>query len=283
MPLGLDGKRIATPYGKDFPVCKRERDKLRCILLGMYSRCYLPEAIGYIRWGGRGIRISPEWFDEENHLLNYRAFFIWAKENGFRIGLQIDRINNDGWYSPSNCRWVTPSQNNRNKRNNKILNFRGESLCQKSMAEKYGIDVFILHNRLRNGWTVERALLEPISPSEKVLTFRGETHNQAEWGRILGIKGDTIKDRLASGWSIEKALSTPLGLGGRSRLVEYKGEKHTIREWADKSPLKYRTFLHRLAMGWSMDEIFRTPLKSVHDKRVRRRERLDKNVNSTKI
>lgn len=273
MTLGLDGKRIATPYGKDFPVSKRERDKLRRILIGMYRRCYVPRNIGYSNYGGRGIRISLEWFDAKASRLNYKAFFLWAKENGFRIGLQIDRINNDGWYSPSYCRWVTSSQNNRNKRNNKIITFRGESLCQKAMAEKYGIDVFILHTRLRNGWSVERALLEPIAPSEKLLTFRGETHSQAEWGRILGLRENTIKDRLVYGWSVEKALSTPLGLGGRSRLIEYKGEKHTVKEWANKSSLKYRTFLHRLAHGWTMEEIFSTPIKSLHDKRVRRKRR----------
>lgn len=270
--LNLVGRKYATPYGDDFPVPKKARDRLRRILSGMYRRCYIPKTIGFAYWGGRGIKICPEWFNEETGLLNYRNFFLWAYENGYRADYQIDRIDNNKGYSPSNCRWVTSSQNNRNKRNNKILNFRGEELCQKEMAEKYGMDVFSLHNRLFNGWTLERALLEPIAPSERLITYNGETHNLAEWGRILGIGGDTIKDRLSCGWSVERTLSTPLGLGGRSRLIEYRGEKKTIKEWAKETPLKYRTFLNRLATGWSMEEIFSTPLKSPHDKRIRRKE-----------
>ena len=260
-------------YEPSFPVSKKDRDRLRGILCGMYRRCYDPRTIGYHNWGGRGIGICDEWFDKNERRLKYRVFFLWAIQNGYSGGLQIDRIDNDGWYSPSNCRWVTSSENGRNKRDNKLLTFNGETLCQKAMAEKYGIDVFLLHNRLWRGWTLERALLEPVNPSEKILTFNGESHSQAEWGRILNIPGDTIKDRLSSGWTVEKALSTPLGLGGRSRLVEYKGEKKTIKEWAIMSGLKYRTFLHRLAMGWSMDEIFNTPKKSVHDKRTSRTRR----------
>ena len=271
MLLPLNGKNIAKPYGEKFPVCKKDRDRLRNILLGMYRRCYDTNSLGFVNWGGRGIRISREWYDEESHVLRYREFFMWSHENGYKRGCQIDRIDNDGWYSPSNCRWVSPSENNRNKRNNKILEFRGDRLCQKAMAEKYGIDVFILHNRLLNGWPLEQALLKPIAPSEKLLTFKGETHNLSEWGRILGFGETTIKDRLSSGWSIEKTLSTPLGLGGRSRLIEYNGEKKTIKEWAKETPLKYRTFLHRLSLGWTMEEIFSTPLKTAHDKRVKRK------------
>lgn len=164
----LNGKNICKPYGDDFPVCKQDRERLRKILLGMYRRCYDPNAIGFVNWGGRGIKICGEWYDEESHVLKYRDFFLWAHENGYRQGHQIDRIDNDECYCPSNCRWVTSSENNRNKRNNKILEFRGDRLCQKAMAEKYGIDVFTLHSRLLNGCPLEKALLMPVAPSEKL-------------------------------------------------------------------------------------------------------------------
>lgn len=265
----LCGKHHLANYD-GFEVSKPIRDSLRRVLLGMFRRCYVPSTIGFHRWGGRGIRLSPEWYDEEGHWLKYKNFFLWAVKSGYKPGLQIDRIDNNGDYTPSNCRWVTSSQNNRNKSNNRLITYRGETLCETEMAKKYGMTCFQLHHRLRRGWSPEKALLTPMAPSEKLLTLNGVTMSQSEWGRKLGISGDTIKDRLSTGWSVEKALTTPLGLGGRSRLIEYNGEKHTIKEWAKKTPLKYRTFLHRLATGWSMEEIMTTPIKNRHDKRVRR-------------
>lgn len=64
-------------------------------------------------YGGRGIKVCKEW-------LEYISFKKWSLQNGYRDNLQIDRIDNDGNYEPSNCRWVTRIENNRNKRNTKL-------------------------------------------------------------------------------------------------------------------------------------------------------------------
>ena len=79
------------------------------------QRCYNPNNQDYNSYGGRGIFISSEWID------NPLAFVNWAKSNGYKKGLQIDRVDNDGDYEPSNCRFVTNLVNSRNKRNS-VLN-----------------------------------------------------------------------------------------------------------------------------------------------------------------
>jgi hypothetical protein len=81
---------------------------------GMRQRCCNPNSDAYKDYGGRGITICDEWLN------NPESFFIWAEKNGGRKELQIDRIDNNGGYSPDNCRFVTCEINQQNKRNKKL-------------------------------------------------------------------------------------------------------------------------------------------------------------------
>ncbi len=87
----------------------QRKTKLYFIWCNMKDRCQREKNKRYADWGGRGIKVCPEW-------QNYEAFHEWAIQNGYEEGLSIDRINNDGNYQPSNCRWITRSEQNANKR-----------------------------------------------------------------------------------------------------------------------------------------------------------------------
>ena len=89
---------------------KGKKDRLYRIWAGMKTRCYNPKNKDYKNYGGRGIKICSDW------LLNSTSFFDWAMMNGYSENLTIDRINNDGDYEPSNCRWATPKEKRLNQR-----------------------------------------------------------------------------------------------------------------------------------------------------------------------
>lgn len=111
----------------------------------MVQRCTNPKHSSYYLYGGRGIEICEEWRN------NFLEFYNWSTNHGYKIGLQIDRINNNGNYCPRNCRWVTCAQNARNKRNNVFVVFNDERMCLQDVSNITGINRSTLYYRLKNG------------------------------------------------------------------------------------------------------------------------------------
>jgi len=129
---------------------------LNKIWQGMKGRCNYTKNIGFKHYGGRGIKICAEW----NNSLS--AFYEWSIQNGYKAGLQIDRIDNDGDYEPRNCRWITPTQNNRNTRNNRLFTINGVTKCLSEWADNHGIASNIIMDRVNKlGWSIEKALQTP--------------------------------------------------------------------------------------------------------------------------
>lgn len=86
--------------------------RLYRIWIGMKNRCYNPNAAKYKDYGGRGITICAEWKND------FPAFRDWALSHGYTDALSIDRIDVDGNYEPSNCRWATAKEQRHNRRDN---------------------------------------------------------------------------------------------------------------------------------------------------------------------
>lgn len=123
----------------------------------MKTRCCNPNATGYENWGGRGITICDEWKED------FVQFYDWSITHGWREGLTIDRIDNDGPYSPDNCRWVTPKEQANNTRRNHILEFNGKRHTISEWSEITGIDRNVICKRITTlGWTEEKALTTPV-------------------------------------------------------------------------------------------------------------------------
>jgi len=122
----------------------------------MLQRCENPNNPEYKNYGGRGITVCDEWHDAQ-------VFINWALASGWQKGLQIDRIDNNGSYEPSNCRWVTRKENSRNKRNNRLITFDDKTQTMAEWAEEAGISYLVLCSRINQyHWPIERALTEPV-------------------------------------------------------------------------------------------------------------------------
>ena len=137
--------------------------------LQITDRCYREKCKSYKNYGGRGIEVCNEWRSD------YKAFYDWSMANGYKEEqtaggvniLSIDRINNDGNYEPSNCRWVTPKQNSNNTRFNRLLTLNGETHTMSEWSDITGISQTTLSYRIhRLGWNDEQVLTTPINKSK---------------------------------------------------------------------------------------------------------------------
>lgn len=122
----------------------------------MKTRCYNPKADSYEDYGGRGITVCDEWLN------SFETFYKDMGNKPYK-NAQIDRIDNSKEYSKNNCKWVSCHQNNRNKRNNKILTYKGNSKSLAEWAEMYGLRRDTLLYRINANWSVEKALTRKVS------------------------------------------------------------------------------------------------------------------------
>lgn len=110
----------------------------------MIDRCTNPKNEGYHRYGGRGISVCDEWAS------SFKKFIEWGMQNGYKKGLQLDRIDNNGNYSPENCRFVTVKENSKNRRNNLMYSYKGETKMLIDWAEQVGLKYTTLYMRVRS-------------------------------------------------------------------------------------------------------------------------------------
>lgn len=123
----------------------------------MKSRCSdIKDEHHYKHYFSRGITVCGEWKSD------FMNFYNWAINNGYSDDLEIDRIDNDGNYEPSNCQCITHKENNNKRGNNRIIKAFGETHTLTEWANKYGMSVDTLSSRLTRGWNIEIALTEPI-------------------------------------------------------------------------------------------------------------------------
>lgn len=120
---------------------REEHQHLRAVWKNIKNRCYKSNNPEYHRYGGRGIKMCDEWF------YSSKSFINWCLNNGYILGLTIDRINNDGNYEPSNCQFVTLSENVLKEK--KHITIAGVTLRHSELSEILGFKRKYVNARIR--------------------------------------------------------------------------------------------------------------------------------------
>lgn len=151
----------------------RSRTKEYQAWADMLKRCLNPSDKRFADYGGRGITVCARWQGKNG----FSRFFSDMGEAAKHASLE--RINNDGGYSPSNCRWADGKTQSRNRRNNRNFEYNGRTQCLAAWAEEMGMSHATLSGRLNRGWSFEDAILAPVRPRAK-LTNQQAKKLQAE-------------------------------------------------------------------------------------------------------
>lgn len=131
--------------------------RLYRIYIGMKSRCYNPHCRKFYLYGGKGIKVCDEWLGEHG----YESFVKWALANGYNNSLTIDRIDSNGNYEPSNCRWADYVTQNNHTLNNHYITYKGETHTIAEWSKITGIKYYTLYSRIKKNWDEESLFTPP--------------------------------------------------------------------------------------------------------------------------
>lgn len=163
---------------------------------GMKARCYNINNKRYSRYGGRGISVCDEWRED------FQAFYDWAMSNGYDDKLTIDRIDNNGNYKPSNCRWVDIKIQNRNRSSNIIVEYNRKKMCLTDAAQLANLPVKTLMSRNKRGDRGEY-LFRPLEVEGKNakhwVEYNGENIPLSRASKLSGIPRTTLFRRYNKG------------------------------------------------------------------------------------
>lgn len=221
--------------------------RLYSIWKGIRKRCFNKKDLSYKNYGERGINICDDWSD-------FSSFRKWSLENGYAENLSIDRINNDGNYEPSNCRWATFKIQANNTRKNHWVEINGEKKTITECAKIAGITPSNILERLKAGYSGEELLKPSLSRNPKIfIKYKDNKYSVNELSKLLKIDALTIYKRLQYGFVGEKLFKKPQK---KIKIKLSDGKKYTTRELATMSGLKIGTIHTRINhYGFKGDEI----------------------------
>ena len=169
----------------------------------MKARCYTKSYEKYGTYGARGIKVCDRW---------KTSFENFLADMGRRPSPEhsIDRKDNDGDYTPENCRWATRFQQAQNRRCANIISVNGEAKNLQVWADERGIDPQTITDRIERGWTPEEAVNTPArkqrSSSPLPITYRGKTLRLFEWAQLTGISASCLSRRISRGWTLDRVF-----------------------------------------------------------------------------
>jgi hypothetical protein len=133
------------------------RHPLKSVWSSIKSRCYNENDGSYSNYGGRGVKMCPEWESD------FISFYTWCIDNGWKRGMDVDKdiktpSGSGVLYSPEMCSIVSRQTNLRSKRNNHYIEYNGMVKCVSDWSDFLGVKRRTLYDRIKKGWPVERVL-----------------------------------------------------------------------------------------------------------------------------
>ena len=139
--------------------------KLHGVWNNMKQRCVNPNHVAYHNYGGRGINVCKEWSE-------FLPFYTWCMGNGYREGLTLDRIDNDGDYCPDNCRFVDRITQNNNRRGNVMITANGKTQTLPEWAREININQPTLYRRYAiKKWSGDATINTPLMKRRKNIDY----------------------------------------------------------------------------------------------------------------
>lgn len=173
--------------------------RLYSVWRNMKARCFNPNHVAYKHYGGRGVKICEEW------LRSSKAFIEWGKNNGWKLGLELDKdIKGNGLlYSPETCIFVTTKENACNRRNNIKIKYKGRVMTISEVANIEKFPLGTLCDRINRGMSLEMAL----KYNSKIKIRDGITEEQ-----VKSVYND-MKNGLSRRKAAKKINVSPVSLG----------------------------------------------------------------------
>lgn len=233
----------------------------------MIDRCSNPKDHNFNNYGGRGIKVCDRWLKFENFYIDMIESYMKHIEKYGEKDTSIDRMNVNGDYTLSNCRWATPKEQAANRRSNHLITYKGQTKTLAEWSEKFNMLGSTINERLRRGWPIEKALETPPEEHYIQYVYNGESKTMSEWASIYNLPYDIVKARLNQyHWPIEEVLNTPIGESKRrNRMITYKSMTKSLPEWAEEYNIPCRTLWRRLfELNWSFEKALTTPIRKIN-------------------
>lgn len=226
--------------------------RLYNIWSGIKRRCYDEKCDSFKYYGGRGVKVCAEWIEGNS----YHNFKDWALQNGYKDNLTIDRIDVNGDYEPSNCRWISLKEQANNRRNTIII--ENKDGVKKSLAqwcEVFNISHGTALDRYNKGYSFDK-IFQKHSMLSSLYLVDGEYKTIAELSRIYNVNHNTLRDRVKKyNMSIEEALTKPNKKQSKKKISKnnnkylYKGQKRSASYIASDLNLNVRKLRKLLDEG----------------------------------
>ena len=234
------------------------KTRLYRVWKGMRERCQNPNHESYHNYGGRGISVCEEW--EKDFL----AFKSWAIENGYDENAKtgectLDRIDVDGNYCPNNCRFISASEQAKNKRNTIKIFYQGHDYCVEEFSKISGKTPNNIRRLFNLGLSADEIIHKELRVPKKLIFEGFEYEGPYELARHLGVNPRLFYERIHKGMSIDEALSKKIIEMGE--MYEYNGEKHNLKQWAKILGINYVTLHARVKRyEWSLEDALSVPI-----------------------